>query len=194
MLNGAKPKISNKEYDWLGEGFYAWESDPERAYEWANRRYGSNACVIGLVVNLGNCLDLTNRSDLQIIQKAYTEFKKVYKKNGKELPKNNDIKSDKENDKLLRNLDCAVINYVHRSLRGKSQQYDTVRSPFIEGKEIYPGSSFKEKNHIQIAIRNTDCIKGVFLRRENKKFLSFVLENFKEQTLFQSLLQRIFRT
>lgn len=35
-----------------------------------------------------------------------------------------------------------------------------------EGGELYPGSGFREKNHIQIAIINPNCIKGFFLPRE----------------------------
>jgi hypothetical protein len=37
-----------------------------------------------------------------------------------------------------------------------------VRAAFPEGREIYPGAGFDEKTHIQIALRNLDCIKGVF--------------------------------
>jgi hypothetical protein len=33
---------------------------------------------------------------------------------------------------------------------------------FIEGAPIYEGSGFFEKTHIQIAVCNPDCIKGVF--------------------------------
>jgi len=29
-----------------------------------------------------------------------------------------------------------------------------------------PGAGFKEKNHIQICVRNRNCIKGYFLPRE----------------------------
>ena len=40
--------------------------------------------------------------------------------------------------------------------------FDSVRSAFIEGDELYPGSTFREKNHIQICVRNLACIKGYF--------------------------------
>ena len=44
--------------------------------------------------------------------------------------------------------------------------YDSVRGTFFEGEELYHNSGFKSKNHIQIAIRNHNCIKGYFIPRE----------------------------
>ena len=43
--------------------------------------------------------------------------------------------------------------------------YDTVRSIFWEGNEIYPDAGFKEKNHIQICVRDAKLIKGFFIPR-----------------------------
>ena len=37
---------------------------------------------------------------------------------------------------------------------------------FFEGKDLYENAGFKEKNHIQIALRNPNCIKGYFVPRE----------------------------
>lgn len=44
--------------------------------------------------------------------------------------------------------------------------FDSVRGVFFEGTELYPGAGFREKDHIQICIRNPNCIKGYFLPRE----------------------------
>ena len=46
---------------------------------------------------------------------------------------------------------------------------DTVRAVFIEGKPVLPNSGIHEKTHIQIAVCNPDCIKGVF--HVHKRFL-----------------------
>jgi hypothetical protein len=75
---------------------------------------------------------------------------------GRKLPEN-------APDGLLRRLDCAVIQMVHtiRSDRG-DQPIDSVKGVFIEGDPIYEGSGFHEKTHVQIAVRNPECIKGVF--------------------------------
>lgn len=40
--------------------------------------------------------------------------------------------------------------------------YDSVRGVFPEGGEVYPGSGFVDKTHIQICIVNPNCIKGYF--------------------------------
>ena len=59
---------SDQEYDWLGPGIYFWESDPLRAWEWADEKVDrskfESAFVVGAVIDLGNCLDsdiLTSR-------------------------------------------------------------------------------------------------------------------------------------
>ncbi|WP_215751757.1 hypothetical protein [Gluconobacter sp. P5E10] len=171
LLNGeAQPIRSEKDYDWLGPGFYVWESDRDRAQEWADQKTARDSqfkpFVLGVILDLGNCLDLTNRQDLPILQEAYDGLKKTLNKKGIPMPTNQDLKLDKNKDKLLRNLDCAVIRYLHDSLDSKKPQkffYDTVRGLFQEGGELYPGSAFREKTHSQIAIRNFDCIKGFFL-------------------------------
>lgn len=48
----------------------------------------------------------------------------------------------------------------------KLPEYDSVRGVFGEGDELYPGAGFMDKNHIQIAVLNPNCIKGFFLPRE----------------------------
>jgi len=49
--------------------------------------------------------------------------------------------------------------------------FDSVRGVFPEGGEAYPGSSFSAKSHIQICIRNSNCIKRFFVKREEIDFL-----------------------
>jgi len=38
----------------------------------------------------------------------------------------------------------------------------TVRGVFTEGPPIYRKAGIREKTHVQIAVRDADCIKGVF--------------------------------
>ena len=67
-------------------------------------------------------------------------------------------------DLLQRELDCAVIETLHTSLESENEQkFDSVRGVFWEGEQLYPNAGFKEKDHIQICIRNLNCIKGYFL-------------------------------
>ena len=43
-------KASSNTYDWLGNGIYFWENNLARAKEWAERRYGEEASVLGAVL------------------------------------------------------------------------------------------------------------------------------------------------
>ena len=82
---------------------------------------------------------------------------------GEPMPVNEDLHFDPHGDKLLRNLDCAVINFMHSAIRDGGipvQPFDTVRGLFTEGGDLYPGSGFKEKTHVQIAVGNDQAIKG----------------------------------
>lgn len=81
-------------------------------------------------------------------------------------------RKEKSKDKVLRYLDCAVIEYTHKFLEEKDQNsFDSVRATFIEGDPIYPSAGFYDKTHIQICIINPNCIKGVFLpRKRNRSF------------------------
>lgn len=162
LLNNRPIVPSNNDYDWLGSGIYFWEANPLRGLEFAreaSRRKSKTIripTVVGAVIDLGYCLDLTTSRGLQATKTAYSELQLVYKAAGLPLPVN-------DLNKGLHRLDCAVLNYLHRlqSQEGKPA-FDTVKGVFIERPLLYQGSAFGVKNHIQIAVRNPDCIKGVF--------------------------------
>lgn len=40
--------------------------------------------------------------------------------------------------------------------------FDTVRGLFTEGGPLFPGSGFRAKTHVQVAVRSADNIKGYF--------------------------------
>ena len=157
---------SNNCYDWLGSGIYFWENDPDRAFAWAESIVKNpNKCVgkinipavVGAVIDLGYCLNLFEQESLLLVKESYKMFTK---NTAGPLPEN------KGRDFFLRNLDCAVINFLHQYRADNSkngvQEFDSVRAPFWEGNPLYPGAGFREKNHIQICIRNPKCIKGYF--------------------------------
>ena len=63
----------------------------------------------------------------------------------------------------MRKLDCAVVNHLHQILEtAKLPAFDTVKGIFIEGGPIYENSGFYKRTHVQICVRNLECIKGVF--------------------------------
>jgi hypothetical protein len=170
-LLGGKPfKQSRNDYDWLGQGVYFWEANPQRGLDFAaevatrGRKSLSDApqpAVIGAVLDLGLCLDMTTLSAIDMVERAYESLKNTFDAAGKELPKNGP-------DLLLRRLDCAVITRLHSILEQESVFLDTVRGVFIEGSPIYPNSGFNKKTHTQIAVKNLDCIKAVFRVAEDQ--------------------------
>ncbi len=149
---------------------YFWESDPARALLWAEhkRKAGTlaNPASIGAVLDLGYCLDLLNAKNIALLKQFYGLFKQETKKLGTSIPENINHPKDIGNDKVLRYLDCAIIEYMHRFLKDNNEKpFDSVRAAFIEGSPIYPDAGFHEKTHIQICVINPNCIKGVFLPR-----------------------------
>lgn len=71
------------------------------------------------------------------------------------------------NDKPLRKLDCAVIERLHKMNEDLHRTaYDNVWGIFFEGGPIYLGTGILEKTHVQICVRNPNCIKGYFAPKE----------------------------
>ena len=150
IVSGASMlKASENGYDWLGGGFYFWENNYERALEFARnppgRKKYKTPSVLGAIIDLGNCLDLLDTRYLLLVKGS--------------------------TDKLLRELDCAVIENLHIMQRQTQfEPFDSVRGVFVEGDELYPGAGFHDKNHIQICIRNPNCIKGFFIPRDEMQW------------------------
>jgi hypothetical protein len=154
---------SDNIWDWLGPGAYFWEENPGRALEYAeevargtqkNRKSIETPLVIGAIIELGNCLNLLEPKSINILRNAHASLRALNAVSGDAMPVNNGSN---------RRLDCAVIKFVHESNRRESlTPYDTIRCAFLEGKEIYPGSHFTDRLHIEICVINTDRIKGYF--------------------------------
>lgn len=154
---------STNDYDWLGNGIYFWENSYERALEWAQtHKANENPSVIGAIIDLGLCLNLSDYGCTQALSIAYDLLKYDSDNAETELPKNSG-----KNDRPLRRLDCAVIERFHKMNKDLNRPgYDSVRGIFVEGKAIYPDSGILEKTHIQICVRNPNCIKGYFAPKE----------------------------
>ena len=161
---------STNDYDWLGSGIYFWENNEERAWQWANelaKRKSSQTqtpAVVGAVIDLGYCFDLTDSFYLKELKVSYSVLKELYADSDLQLPRNTTIGSS--SDKLIRKLDCAVVQTALKiNAKANTHPYDSVKGVFWEGKELYPNAGFREKNHIQICVCNPNCIKGYFLPR-----------------------------
>lgn len=132
---------SENAWDWLGHGLYFWEHGPERALRWAEDkarrtsrkwRRAPQAAVIGAVIQLGECLDLTDVAHTRLAAAAFKKLHTAYERSRIPLPVNSGTDRDLKN----RRLDCLVINW----LCGQEEQLQTVRGVFAEGTEAYPGA------------------------------------------------------
>lgn len=164
ILQGAELIFSTNAYDWLGSGIYFWENSYERALEWAqNAPSVSEPAVIGAIIDPGRCLNLTDREYTEILAIEYELMKQDYEHSGIPMPKN----KGKLPDKGARMLDCAVIEHLHQFAdQAPETKFDSVRGLFSEGDPVFPGSGIREKTHVQICVRNLNCIKGYFRPRE----------------------------
>ena len=172
VVDGVSILFSDSDIDWLGPGAYFWESDPVRALEWAQWKVArgayAEASVVGAVIDLRNCLDLVSRKDLRIYRRAYDSFVRLRERSGLPMPENRNPKGSENDDRVLRYLDCAVFRHLHEMMDllasddPSIETFDTVRGMFVEGERVFPGSGIFQKSHVQIAVRNPACIKGVF--------------------------------
>jgi hypothetical protein len=154
-------RASSNDYDWLGRGIYFWEHGLERARDWAK----ADGLVLGAVIQLGNCLDLTDLRATRLLNRQFEEVDRFYRETGLPLP------SNASRNSTLRRLDCLVINELVAALaapvaddpKAEAVRIQTVRGAFEEGDEAFPGSMLRTQTHIQVAVRDAACILGVFL-------------------------------
>ncbi len=162
LANRDHVSLSRNSYDWLGDGAYFWENNPVRAMQWASlikdspqhfKQRINTPFVVGAIIDLGNCLDLTDAESLEIVRSGYETFERMSLTAGSALPQNSKAHTG-DVDLVKRHLDCAVINFVHAVREERSlPAFDSVRGIFTEGGELYPGAKIMEKTHIQICIR-----------------------------------------
>lgn len=170
VLHGGEDlKPSQNKYDWLGSGIYFWEQNAQRAMDFAmlaaedeklTKGRIQKPSVIGAVIDLGNCMNLMDAVHIQRLKEAYHMLRDMTALMGTDLPVNQGSGSDKP----VRLLDRAVIETLHIYIKDTPilKPYDTVRGLFQEGPPLYPGGGFMEQTHIQICVRNANCIKAYF--------------------------------
>jgi hypothetical protein len=146
----------------LGSGIYFWADSPERAWDWANNQPKSKEIrkpfVIGALIYPGPCLNLTDYGVIEQLRVAHRVVAASFKP--AEMPQNTLMQ---DGITMLRRLDCAVIETLHRLREDQNEEpYDSVYGVFDEGRLAYDGAGFKEKTHIQLAVRNPAIIVGYF--------------------------------
>jgi len=182
---------STNDYDWLGNGIYFWENNEERAWQWAKdlaKRKNSQIkepAVVGAIIDLGYCFDLTDSTYLQELKAAYEAMVTVYKESGIELPKNTSIGNS--TDLLIRKLDCAVVQTaLTYNQDANAHPYDSVKGVFWEGQELYPNAYIGQARihlflFISFSLKHFSIIpcffqkKSVSLQRSPGKALSQII-------------------
>ena len=153
LLTGERPltdwQPSENRYDWLGDGIYFWEHGPDRAAEWA----GPDGLVIGAVISLVGCWDLTDTAATRWLKAGYERLLMRYDLTEAQLPRN------AGRALKLRRRDSLVINYA--ALTNKLP-VRSVRGAFEEGDAVFPGSAIRVQTHVQIAVRDRSRILGIF--------------------------------
>jgi hypothetical protein len=153
LVSGADFRPSENGYDWLGRGIYFWEDGPSRAAEWARNKFGDQGAVVQATIDLGHCLNLLDTTHFDRMEDSYQDFVRTYKLLGLTIPRNTH---------KLHKLDYVVIEYyceIFIETHGKA--FGAVRGCFPEGNPLYEGSKILRETHIQVAVRDADCISGV---------------------------------
>jgi hypothetical protein len=180
VLNGKDHlRPSDNPWDWLGPGVYFWEQNPHRAIQYAEecakgkQKFSGQIktpFVIGAIIELGRCLNLVEPDSINIVKEAHAELVRTMADVGQKPPKNSGAN---------RKLDCMVIKYVHESNnKTKTPPYDTIRSPFHEGGELYEGANFSARLHMEVCVLNPKCIKGYFLPLPHEIFNPYLDQEF----------------
>src|ERR1051325_1994297 len=143
-------KASQNAWDWLGHRIYFWEDSHGRALRWAKEEAKQSdgkikiPAVLGAVVDLGNCLNLSDADALALVKGAHQTYGEICAKTGTTMIQN------RGQELKARFLDCVVIETLHQwRRREKKKSCDTVRGFFVEGRELYSGAGFRELDHIQ---------------------------------------------
>ncbi|HEU4552106.1 MAG TPA: hypothetical protein VFS25_04700, partial [Chitinophaga sp.] len=79
------------------------------------RKKKKKPAVLGAVISLGNCLDLTDKKWIDLVRISYETFKETAELEGSELPVNtNPPNNKKSKDLVIRKVDCAVMKIFIR--------------------------------------------------------------------------------
>lgn len=156
ILAGGQFQASANEHDWLGRGIYFWEGGIDRALRWAREHGAAEPAVVGALVQLGDCYDLMDTRFTLDLADGAAAFHEQWKRSRIPLPRN------RGRGGKARFLDCAVVNWWLDRLAEHGERFQSVRRGFDEGDPIFPGMAITAESHVQIAVRDPECIVGVF--------------------------------
>ena len=93
----------------------------------------------------------------------YPSFEQTLTRQGIPIPQNAPAHG-KDRDLVRRKLDCAMLNWAIPGIEQElGVRFQTVRGVFQEGVPAYPGSGILRKSHIQVVVRDHECVLGYVL-------------------------------
>lgn len=147
----AQWKHSENPYDWLGKGIYFWEGGRTRAESWARKKFGDQADVLQVEIDLGHCLNLLESTYHGALRETYRILRTVYRQRNLPWPTNHN---------KGHYLDCLVIDAVVKLEDKQRSPFQTVRGVFEAGGTVFPVSAIRTQSHVQIAVRDYQCIRN----------------------------------
>ena len=121
--------------------------------------------MIGAFIHLGRCFDLARSESTAVVGGAHAALLREFAAVGAPVPVNRSGRGTGD-DLLLRDLDCAVLNFHLRDIDAAPGQgsayHQTVRGVFVEGVRAFPGPSIFTKTLTQVAVRDPAVIVGYF--------------------------------
>lgn len=167
--NLARLDASDNPYDWLGPGVYFFQDDWRRALMFAQAsaeaparkltaRPIQNPSVVGAVMKLSAILDVSTQDGIEAFRTAY----QALKASGITLKRNRPGEAE-DKDIIVRALDRQVFKYLHQMYQDQGlPPLDAVRGAFPQGEAVAPTSAIFANSHVQIALRNPECVLGYF--------------------------------
>lgn len=158
-------KDANK-YRWLGRGLYFFEDNIDLATAWALRRAaaadGERAAVLQAEIDLSTCLDLTRNGFRQIVIEAQDLAERRGKLAGIQQEPltivDGVVKAGFSGEWKKFGWNRLDYEVVEEAIILAHEKYamdlDTVRSIFLEGKEIFRTSFVFTESAVVIAVRN----------------------------------------
>lgn len=116
-------------------------------------RYGSDAVVVAVRVDLDGCLDLLNPRWQSLLRDADAQFVLECLAEGRPLPTNRPSGN--------RARDCATINWFCERATETGLTVRSVRAVFEEGEPIFEASAIRTRSHVQVAVRDLGAVLEV---------------------------------
>ncbi len=119
--------------------------------------------MVGAIIRLGNCFDLLDPKNLEVLREMKGLLERRFEEIGAEMP---------TNGRHHRNLDCAVFNCFYDE-SDRKRSIDTARGVYVptsHSKRIWKGSWLYDETHIQFCVRNQSTILAVWHVQENGRY------------------------